>query len=139
LTNSAGLSISAEIGPIALPAEMAPKIHEYLLFKKEIEFAVKGSTSASKNGRTILLTKDKAKLREGKATLVKEQYGPNVSVALDPADDTKFTLKLGTSPVQYELFANSASVRNMIALVVRGINYIVTTKQPYKEKEPNVG
>ncbi|XXQ34837.1 Muniscin C-terminal domain-containing protein [Plasmodiophora brassicae] len=138
LTNTTGLTVSGEVGPIVLPSALAKSVHEALTSKKDIEFCIKNaSDSSSKGSKMLVLTKEKVKVREGKTTNVKEPYSDNVNITLSTSDDLRFALVLKENGPQMEFVALSPQARNLIVMTVRAVNHVVANKQQYKEKDAN--
>jgi hypothetical protein len=86
--NSAGQSAQAKIGPVNLPEKLAFSLHDLLTTKKIVGFATSllssGATlpitgKGKEEQLTLLLTKDKLKLRSGRRTLQKAEFNPSVA------------------------------------------------------------
>jgi hypothetical protein len=108
------------------------KLASFLKDKKSV-VALDVTTAGLKTAvsKTIVLNKQKIKIKEGKSTEAKEDYSTAVGVELDPVDPNKFKFKMSASrPV--ESFRVQPGLRDLYVLIIRLLNMTALQKDVVK-------
>lgn len=110
-----------EVGPVGSNRQMIITIAEGLK-KMEAVFNVEGAYEPGLKNKSILLNKEKIKLRHNGKTVAKGIYSEHIKVVLDDENPLKFTVWVEekTPPISY--VAATQKERDLIAQTIRSYN-----------------
>jgi hypothetical protein len=112
-----GDPVGVASAPIAMEPSIAADLQK-LLAKKSAEKEYK--VQDANQPRTLLIARDKIKLRKGSSSLWKHDYVKGLSVTLESYDETTFTLQLDPAGANNcTLSAENRAARDAIAFILR--------------------
>jgi hypothetical protein len=112
-----GDPVGVASAPIAMEPSIAADLQK-LLAKKSAEKEYK--VQDANQPRTLLIARDKIKLRKGSSSLWKHDYVKGLSVTLESYDETTFTLQLDPAGANNcTLSAENRNARDAIAFILR--------------------
>jgi hypothetical protein len=119
-----GVSASSEIGPIECQPETLRRVMDHLGSKKGavLEVASVGAVQAGAPPKSIVLTKQKIKIRGGKVSLMKEVLSSHLTVELDPNDKDKFLVQINDKDFKCPYKVTEPGQRDLYALTIRLYN-----------------
>eukprot|EP00457_Paulinella_chromatophora_P001673 gb/GEZN01001675.1/.p1 GENE.gb/GEZN01001675.1/~~gb/GEZN01001675.1/.p1 ORF type:complete len:882 (+),score=183.54 gb/GEZN01001675.1/:164-2809(+) len=147
VVTASGVELGAETGPVKCNPKMYTELFDLLKVDirknlKEHTFVVQSLGNAAENKKeSLLLSKDKIKLKANNKTYAKAPYSEQVTVVLDENTRKGFTINLGynTEPPEQakpqHFTVGSAMSRDVIVLSVRLYNMLQLTQKNAKPPE----
>eukprot|EP00456_Euglypha_rotunda_P078742 TRINITY_DN7539_c0_g1_i12.p1 TRINITY_DN7539_c0_g1~~TRINITY_DN7539_c0_g1_i12.p1 ORF type:complete len:220 (+),score=39.06 TRINITY_DN7539_c0_g1_i12:695-1354(+) len=115
----------AEIGPVLCRQKIVTVVQEYLK-KLDATFTVSSAGTEKKETKslTILLNKEKIKLRADRETFSKAPYNKHLKVELDGSSAFQIAVKVSDQEKRFEFICRNSLERDVLALTVRLFNLL---------------